>query len=490
MSGLKSLGNSLLRGAASWLATPDDLHILTISLNVEASPSQVIFELTVKPELRAAAPRSIHKWGFPTDKFKIPDRLRPGQQELPEVPTLPADLIQEIQAHLPADKGTPLWVTFGALAGYLRLVPWDSLLRAAIDRPILRLVDLESKPSNEFANEIDVVLCASEPRAKSPFSEALVLPQIARSILTAKPRDKIRIHVFADGALYPELTDRLSEFGDHVRLYKPPAAAGALTSSRPLPPEITNPWLRWISLSLTRPVDVVHFVCHGYLTAEQGWIALAETPTKNIDEQWSRFVGGGELDPFLVQVGAWSMVLSSPPGNFSSAGLRLLANQMCEDGCRAALQHDLAIDGNCEQLTKAYQFLYHPGPDPAPSGDALSIYCHPSIVKVSTVANAIVRGVTRVLPSKFGFSLPDNVTHAVNETIDKALSNLQKTGGEVPPWLVTTQRYIEQRKLELRRLERVGSDTPEQRRQIEQARDMLTAIERTVASFANKSGGS
>jgi len=50
-----------------------------------------------------------------------------------------------------------------------------------------------------------------------------------------------------------------------------------------LPSEISNAWLRWIAQSLDRPVDVVHFVCHGYLTSEQGWLAFAETPTKNVN---------------------------------------------------------------------------------------------------------------------------------------------------------------------------------------------------------------
>jgi hypothetical protein len=478
----------VLRTAARWLTTPDDLHVLTISLNVQASPAEVLFELVINPELRVAAARSIQKWSFATGTFAIPERLEPGQQDL--LPTsLPASFVEELEAHLPTAKDTPLWVKFGPVAGYLRLVAWDSLLQTALKRPIVRLIDLESPPPRELATTLDIVLCASEPRAKSEFAESDALVTITRSILAANPREKVHLHVFADADKYDELNARLSEFGEQVHMYPPLPTDLTPERSRPLPAEITNPWLRWIALSLTRPVDVVHFVCHGYLTEEQGWIALAETPTKNIDQERSRFVGGGELNPFLVQVGAWSMALSSPPGNFSSTGLRLLINRMCEEGCRSALLHDLAVDRDCAQLIEAYTFLYRPGADFVPNCDGFSIYCHPSLVKVGTVANTIVRSVAKALPGQFGYTLPEDFTNALATGIDESLRKLQEQGDGPPPWLATTQRYVEQSKLELRRLERVASGSAQERQQIDQAKAMLAAIERTVVGFADPSGG-
>jgi hypothetical protein len=479
-----------LRSVARLLTTPDDLHILTISLNVEKEPL-ARFELEINPELRAASPKLIKRWEFPTSTFAIPDQLSPGQQGI-AAPALPSDFVNELASQLPTAKDTPLWIKFGAVAGYLRLLAWDALLRSALKRPVLRLIDLESPAPRELDPTLDVVLCASEPRAKSEFSETQVLPMIARSILAAHAREKVRIHVFADGAAYAELSTRLQDLGDSVRLYRPPESRRnvALTGGRTLPAEITNAWLQWIAQSLDRPVDVVHFVCHGYLTAEQGWLALAETPSKNIDEEWSRFIGSADLDLFLVHVGAWSMVFSSPPGNFSPAGLRLLANQISEDGCRSALLHDLSADVGCTQLTGAYKFLYHSGSDFAPDGAALSIYCHPSLVKVGTKAGAFVRGVAKALPDQFGFVLPVEVTESVAKGLDDALQKLVREEGQVPPWLATAQRYVEQRRLELRRLERqVGSGSGDDLRQIEQAKAVLATIEQSVVNFANRQGG-
>jgi hypothetical protein len=153
---------------------------------------------------------------------------------------------------------------------------------------------------------------------------------------------------------------------------------------------------------------------------------------------------------------------------------------MCEDGRRSALLHDLATDRDCAQLMSAYRFLYHPGPDFAPNGSALSIYCHPSLVKVSTVANSFVRRVAKALPNQFGFILPEEVTDAVAKMLGDGLRKFQEEG--VPPWLATMQRYVEQQQLELRRLERqLGSGAAgEQLQRVEQAKAMLSAIERTA----------
>jgi hypothetical protein len=480
-----------LRAAAGLLATPADLHILIISLDVESDRPEVTFDLEIKSNLRAAPLRSIKKWRYPTSTFDVPDELLPGQQDLGKRPPLPPDLVQELNSHLPAAPRTPLWIKFGPVAGYLRLVPWDALLRADLDRPILRLIDLESPPPREFDPSLNVVLCASEPRAKSPFSEVSLLPTIARKILEANTRQKVQVHVFADSEHYDELKARLADLGSRVSVYQPSQAVTAhpdrKSGDRGLPSEISNAWLRWIAQSLRRSVDVVHFVCHGYLTAEQGWLALAETPLRNVDEEWSRFIGSADLDQFLVHVGAWSMVFSSPPGNFSPAGLRLLANQMSEDRCRSALLHDLAADAKCAQLTDAYRFLYHPGPDHPPNGSALSIYCHPSLVKVGTVGGSLARRAADALPALFGFTFPEDVTDSVANGVDRALRKFEELGG-VPPWLATAQRYVEQRKLELRLLERqVASGDTEELQQIQEAKAVLAKIEKTTVSLANQS---
>ena len=180
----KFAARQALRGVAGLLATPDDLHILTISLDVENEPL-VMFELEINPELRAASPKPVQKWSFPASTFSIPNQLATDQQEIGS-PQLPSDFTKELSALLPSATDTPLWIKFGRLAGYLRLVAWDAVLRSVLGRPVLRLIDLESPLPRELDTTLEVVLCASEPKAKLGFSEVKVLTAIARSILSAE----------------------------------------------------------------------------------------------------------------------------------------------------------------------------------------------------------------------------------------------------------------------------------------------------------------
>jgi hypothetical protein len=477
------LTTQLLTWGAERLTTPDDLHVLTIALDVAPAEPHLSFQLEINHQLKVAPPKSIETWRFPTRTFGIPNQLESSAQELePDVP-LPEDFVQALSAKLPFAKDVPLWLKFGMPAGYLRLIPWDSLFHSALDRPILRLIDLESPPPRELSPVLDVALCASEPRAKSDFSIVEVLSKLVESILAANARKSVAFHVFADAHNYDALRATLKP-EVKVHGYTPPRPRTRTGTGLEATPPISSAWLRWICAELGGPVDVVHFVCHGYLAADQGWLAVAETSTKRTVETWSRFIGGTELDEFLVLCGAWSVVFTSPPRNVSRTGLRLLANQISEEGRRYALMHDLSADDDCAQLSKAYRFLFHGEPSLAPGSSALSIYCHPSLVKVSTLASRLVRTAAAVAPDRFGFTISEDLTKKAERELDDTLGKLQKEGG-IPMWLATTQRFIEQQRLELRRLEREpGSDSAEQRQQIEKAKDVLRAIERTAVRLA------
>src|SRR5882672_11204 len=98
----KFAARQALRGVAGLLATPDDLHILTISLNVEnQNEPLVVFELEINPELRAASPKPVQNWSFPASTFSIPNQLETGQQEV-NSPQLPSDFAKELSALLPS----------------------------------------------------------------------------------------------------------------------------------------------------------------------------------------------------------------------------------------------------------------------------------------------------------------------------------------------------------------------------------------------------
>jgi hypothetical protein len=92
---------------------------------------------------------------------------------------------------------------------------------------------------------------------------------------------------------------------------------------------LDSPWLNWMADSLPgRAIGVVHFLCHGYFSAEQGALAFAESPLRNSDANWARFVGARQINTFLDRVGASAVAFTSPPRNYSVLGLRLLVSQL------------------------------------------------------------------------------------------------------------------------------------------------------------------
>jgi hypothetical protein len=265
---------------------------------------------------------------------------------------IPRHLLEEIRSHtrgLP--RGAPIWLELAHPTGTLPLLPWERMLQSRV--PVLRRPYFDLQP-DPYIDAFDVVLCASAPAAKDNFDAAALLLRVTREIIDGLPERAV-VHVFADrathGAVQQDLVGlaRSSPAGRGTIRVHDPEESAAYT----VPPGdghasgavevIQNPWLRWIHASFVgsgRSVDVVHFICHGYLTRDQGAIALAESPLVNQDREWARFVGASELSTFLTQVGALSLGLTSPERNFSRLGLRLLVDQVARTRPGSALLHD------------------------------------------------------------------------------------------------------------------------------------------------------
>jgi hypothetical protein len=218
-----------------------------------------------------------------------------------------------------------------------------------------------------------------------------LLKRFANRILEAVPGDVV-IHLFTDEDTFQEFQSLPNLVGPDatrgIRLYDPAMADYKIpprSSTLNATAEITNPWLAWMADSLKGiTIDGVHFVCHGFLSVCEGAVALAQSPKRNSDRAWARFVGANQLDALLRQVGAWSLGLSSPPGNYSVLGLRCLHYQMAELRTGATLLHEIAHDNDLTGLEQAYRYLYSNEPSTPPASGAVSLYCHPQQVETST----------------------------------------------------------------------------------------------------------
>ena len=123
--------------------------------------------------------------------------------------------------------------------------------------------------------------------------------------------------------------------------YEPPRRTSRVGTS----PRLSSPWLLWMRDALLgRPLDFVHFITHGYMSGDRGAIAVATAPTVNTDRRLSRFISAAEINTFMSQVGAWGLVLTGPPNNFSEAGLRELADAVALVRPGIAMTHDAGLD--------------------------------------------------------------------------------------------------------------------------------------------------
>jgi hypothetical protein len=351
---------------------------------------------------------------------------------------IPEEVGAALKASVAALKPDPvLWFQFGRRPGVLPLVPWERLLAHWLSLPILRLPYFSVKPQVP-TGAMTVALCASTPRAKNAFETPRWIYELAGTILNSSQK-KVVIHVFVDQEAYEDTAQHLATLNGpngSVRIHNPEEAAGY---SVPPPSrrvseqigELDSPWLRWIRDSLREGADVVQFLCHGYLSAEEGALALAESPLINADRQLARFVGTQQLVNFSTQIGAWSMGFTSPPHDYSRSGLRYMLDATARAWAGPVFLYELNYGGSDRRgLSDLYRLLADEHPSPGPQFDgAISMYCHPNRLGLAAdVADQfdLQRPVAALSPSQSAIALTSPLS------------------APQPSWAASGQRLIEQ----------------------------------------------
>lgn len=369
-------------------------------------------ELGVPPDFNAAS----HRYGEPDF-------------------SLPADLISRLHGPIDSALGQQgddepiLWLHLASPAGFLPLLPWERMLRPGFTTPILRVPNFALFPSFEV-DVIDIVLCASEPAAKSSFGAARHLVRIAESLIEELPFE-VAVHVFADAQTYGSIR----RMGDHLVgerpggslvLYDPddaprPSWTWGTSETSTGDDPVASPWLDWISNGMSgRTVDAVHFLTHSYVYGDQPSLAVAESPTSNDDRVWSRFIGPGELSAFLGRIGAWAVGTSSPPHGYSPMATRLLGERLAHMRAGPILLHDFRDDPEGLELVDAYIGLFQQK-RPTQSS-SVGLYCHPRVFS--------------------GTAPSDRMPYAEQLVVDSIGST--RTPHQAPSWVVLATRNLEQ----------------------------------------------
>ena len=346
-----------------------DVDTLRVSLEASESTStqgDVVFELFLSGVRIVGANVPMLQMQLPQTLKQVAEKYRYAQPSfaIPEYVT--TALLNGMVDR--AKQGDPLWLEVDPPNSVLSIVPWEALLQKALRT---RLVRLSFFPESLFFphwDTLDIVICASTAKAKQAIPIAQSVPRLATQILDTQ-KTRTTIHIFADAqnynALKTKLASKIAGKGEHgVVLYDPAKAAAyeAPRRTRQVIDErekVTNPWLRWMMDSLAgQTIDLVHFVCHGFLYTDQGALALAQSPTVNNDTYAARFVGARQLNTFLDTVGAYSVAFCSPLRNYSIAALRLLSEQLARLRPGVMLLHSSQDDPKFEDLASTYEALY------------------------------------------------------------------------------------------------------------------------------------
>lgn len=365
-----------------------------------------------------------------TEELGLPERLTTRQFEDYRF-HLPHRILESVRQILDLlmPQGAAIWLDLPSPRGYLYLVPWERLLEQ-LARPIFRLPNHFLRPQTA-SDSLEVALCGSAPLAKSAFDTVWELERLA-ALWAGLPQ--VRVHIFTDSNSYEP--ERMTSVGPAVVVHDPVEAseyaAPRRTSRVTESTEISNPWMLWIRDSLrNEALDVLHFVTHGYISGDRGAIALASTPMSNIDPSLSRFVGSAEMSSLLIQSGAWCLMLTGPPGNYSSPGLRELADSIAAVHPGVALVHELDLDSKLEQLNFVVEMMFGSGSPVTQAMPGVTCWLHPQFANYSTAVQQAL-----LLTEEGRSSLVQDATYTA------------LTHEVTPAWVAAGARYLEAQQAE------------------------------------------
>ncbi len=335
-------------------------------------------------------------------------------------------MLGQAVAHF-GDGQRPLWVHLVKPYGALRLVPWERLLVAVVNVPVLMLPDFIFPRPREATATLEVALCGSAPLGHESHSVRQALVMAVHAVLQGSAR-RTRVQLFTDANLAGDLraTFQAQAAAGQVLVHEPQDAAPFVqedASSRTLDQAgvLRSPWLLWMRQALReRAVDVVHFCCHGRLTRGRGALLFAQSPLDRSDDYLAGPVGMTELQTFLTQVGAWSSAFTSLPDNFSEVGLRALADETAQNRPGPMLMHNLQLDPSGQALAQAYTFIYAAQPGPPPLSPALFLYCQPYLATVP-------------VPESVPSPVPKPARAATPRRRGRGLAEATSAGAEAPP---------------------------------------------------------
>lgn len=333
----------------------------------------------------------------------------PDTHIAPDVATALSDLVNRPQRSDPL-----LWLHLAAPTGVLALLGWEQMLGEVFPyRPIVRVPNFTSFPT-VAVDYYDLVICAGSMGAAQAKQIAFEVAQLANQ-LASRLSGRAVVHVFPDREVAPHL-GQLDVGG--AKVYPLPDRSHPDPADHASP---VQPWIDWINKSLPgRSVDFVHFVAEASASGDEPTIGLRHDPSLLRLPPTRTRMSQTQIGSITTRVSAWG-VGTSAPSTVSPTAARLLVERLAHLRSGPILLHEFGSDSRAFGIAEMYDAITAHRPPERPS--SIAAYCHPRLLTPDRAAQFQ------------GISAP---------TLEPSISSWLDLGPNDEPWVVGTQRTLEQ----------------------------------------------
>lgn len=423
------------------------LGVLRVTLDEAPEVPTVTCEVIINdgPQHEIRLRRQLPIWSFGVEDTLDRDRARELHLSVP--PELVADLAGWVRGGM--DDRAVLWIHLVKPYGVLGAVPWEQM-QASIGIPVLRLPDVlpdQAPPGGT----VDIAVCAVALERKGELPLLEVASQI---MVAAGSLSDVRVHFFVDQQTAEELTDRLGAETRwipkwSVHRWDPAREADTSTAPRRHRREerAANRWLAWIQdAARGQSFDVLHFACHGYVTGrgDRGVLALPVSP-EVADFQAASHVAATDVLDTARAVGAFAVGFSSLPGNYSTSGMRLVADAVGANRAGPVFMYD-HLQGEGPELEYAYQLILGRKLDFYPENASLLFYLQPDLVRLDKQR-------AREEPN-YGVTFESTAAAEVEGAFPSLTPVVTRGAGaeNPPPWASVLARFVDEKRSDLKAL--------------------------------------
>lgn len=329
-----------------------------------------------------------------------------------------------------------LWLHLKKPYGFLGAVRWEEQLAKRLAMPVLRLPDVLPRPV-ESLNSLNVVLCASNgvPGAEGAVGRALIT--VAQAIERADLDRVVTLHIFTDLGL-AEYAEQVEAQARHVkvRVHEPVDPN----------PDIVEPWFDWIQDAAgNRSIGAIHLISHGTMVLGSGRLVFTESPNMSADGVRNITPEPTDVSSFASRLGAWTLGFTSPVGNVSEIGLRLLADRCGATRSGSVIYQSLTDeslgDDDIDNLARVYRFLYATeSPEPPPAAGVM-LYAQPERLAFSLETPS--RGDRDAIESSPQVWPEATQAYSEERGASDEIRQVIEQSEDVPAWINVAQRYID-----------------------------------------------